>query len=126
MTIMDKQDKVENGSYLFSQPTTFDKAFPSIKTLQIKVMIRKGGPMDGAPQTQYFSIQNPPGEYIRCVNSGCTDGGWRIGNVLRDMVEKKETSKTVTGICSGRERMNRSSFRKCLTQFSAEIKLSYD
>jgi len=122
---MDRQDKVESGAFVFAQPTTFTKAFPTIKDLAVRVAIRKDGPMDGDPQTRFLTIQNPPGEYIRCSNSRCTDGGWCIGDVLRDMIAKGETSRKAGGICAGQERMNRSSFRKCLTHFSAEITISY-
>lgn len=122
---MDKQDGIESGAYVFAQPTTFSDAYPSIKVLSIKVEIRKGGPMDGAPRVLHFSVQNPPGEYVWCTNPRCTDGGWCIGDVLREMVAKKETNKTSGGTCTGRERMNRSSFRECLTHFMAEITVSY-
>lgn len=122
---MDRQDQVESGAYVFGQPTPFGKAFPSIKDLQIKVEIRKGGPMDSHPDVRYYSIQYPPGEYVRCNRSSCTDGGWSIGDVLREMVAKGETHRKAGGICTGQERMNRSSFRKCLTQFTADITLTY-
>lgn len=122
---MDRQDKVESGAYVFAQPIPFTKAFPTIKDLTIKVEIRKDGPMDGRPQTRIFSFQNPPGEYVRCSNSNCTDGGWCIGDILRDMVAKGELSRRTGGICSGQERMSRSTFRKCLTHFAAEITISY-
>lgn len=122
---MDRQDKVNSGTYVFAQPVPFEKAFPSIKSLQIKVEIRTGGPMDARPDIRYYTSQNPPGEYVRCPRSSCTDGGWCIGDVLREMVAKGETSRKAGGICAGQERMNRSSFRKCLTLFSAEITIAY-
>ena len=122
---MDKQDALEKGLYLFGQPTTFDKAFPTIANLKATVWIRQGGPMDESPQERHFSIGNPPGEYIRCAKIGCTNGGWCIGDILRDMVAKKETHRKAGGICSGKQRMNRSMFRECLTHFMADIELSY-
>lgn len=123
---MDRQDQVESGAHLFGQPTPFAKAFPTIKNLQIKVEIRTGGPMDSRPDIRYYTIQNPPGEYIRCPRARCTDGGWSIGDILREMVVKGETNRKAGGICAGQERMNRSSFRKCLTLFSAEISVEYN
>ncbi len=122
---MDKQDSVERGLFLFGQPTTFDKAFPTIATLKATVWIRQGGGMDGNPQERHFATGNPPGEYIRCPKIGCTDGGWCIGDVLRDMVAKRETHRKAGGICSGKQRMNRSMFRECLTHFTSEIELTY-
>ena len=122
---MDKQDAVDRGLSLFGQPTTFRQAFPAVATLKATVWIRQGGPMDGAAQERHFTIGNPPGEYIHCPKIGCTNGGWCIGDVLREMVSKQETQRRAGGICSGRQRMNRSMFRECLTHFTSEIELTY-
>jgi hypothetical protein len=122
---MDKQDAVEKGLLLFGPPATFAKAFPTISDLKATVWIRQDGPMDGDPQQRHFSIGTPPGEYVRCPKMACTDGGWCIGDVLRDMVSKHETRRKAGGLCSGRQRMNRTMFRECLTQFTADIELTY-
>jgi hypothetical protein len=122
---MDKQDSVERGLSLFGQPTSFGQAFPTVASLIVTVWIRQGGTLDDAPHEHHFSIGNPPGEYIRCSKTGCTNGGWCIGDVLREMVSKRETHRKAGGICSGRQRMNRSMFRECLTHFQANIELTY-
>ncbi|HEY5297840.1 MAG TPA: hypothetical protein VIK59_07930 [Verrucomicrobiae bacterium] len=122
---MDKQDSVERGSSLFGQSMPFIQAFPMLASLKATVWIRTGGGMDENPQERHFALGNPPGEYIRCPKIGCTNGGWCIADVLRDMIAKRETHRKQGGICSGRQRMNRSMFRECLTHFMAEIELSY-
>lgn len=122
---LDKQDKVERGLYVFGQPIPFKQAFPTITDLYVTVEIRVGGQLDGNPEEMSYTLANPPGEYIRCPRHDCTDGGWCIGDRLREMVAKGETEKDVGGICTGQERMNRRDFRKCLTLFNAKIKLTY-
>jgi hypothetical protein len=121
---VDRQDKVERGLYIFGQPVPFSEAYPQIAGLKVTVEIRKDGPM-GRTDTRYFGSEHPPGEYVRCPRSSCVDGGWCIGDTLREMVEKREAKRQTGGICLGRERMNRSNFRKCLTHFSADIEITY-
>jgi hypothetical protein len=122
---MDKQDAVDRGLFVFGESVSFSKAYPMVADLKVTVWIRTGGPMDGKPQERHFAIGNPPGEYIRCPKVGCTDGGWCIGDALRDMTDKRETHRKTGGICSGKQRMGRSTFRACLTHFTAEIELTY-
>ena len=122
---MDKQDKVERGLYVFGQPVPFKDAFPMLSDLRAHVQIRTGGPLDERPQERHFSLEYPPGEYVRCPKPGCTDGGWCIADVIREMVAKKETQRKSGGICTGRQRMGRSNFRECLTHFMADITIRY-
>jgi hypothetical protein len=123
---MDKQDSVQKGLYLFGQPTTFSKAFPTVADFKITVWIRKGGREDGRPLRQPFTIDNPPGEFIRCPKSDCVNGGWCIGDILREMVSKNETYRKTGGTCTGKQRMNRSATRDCLTDFEADIELVFN
>ncbi len=122
---MDKQDRVERGLGIFERPVPFAQAFPAVAEMRITVAIRLGGPLDQKPQKRHFSVQNPPGEYVRCPRASCTDGGWCIGDVLREMVSKRETLHKTGGVCSGRQRMNRKEFRDCLADFEVEIHVTY-
>jgi hypothetical protein len=121
---MDRQDSVESGAYIFGQPVPPQQAFPTIASLKAKVLIRSGGPMDENPRERYLSLESAS-EYVRCPRSSCVDGGWCIADAIRDMVAKNDTHRETGGICSGKERMNRSMFRKCLTHFHAEIDITY-
>lgn len=122
---MDNQDQVDKGMFVFGQPVPFKQAFPTLADMKATVRIRVGGGMDGNPQTRHFSLDNPPGEYVRCPRAGCTNGGWNIADAIREMVQKGETHRETGGICLGQERMNRRDFRKCLTHFEADIDLTF-
>ena len=81
--------------------------------------------MDGHPVIHHFSTAHPPAEFIACGRSGCTGRGWRIADVLREMVAARESHREAGGICDGRERMSRSNYRSCLTHFEADIALTF-
>ncbi len=119
------QDKVNEGNFLFSQPTNFQNAFPTIEDINIKA-IEKGYGIYGEDITSHFG-KTTLGEYINCHNPSCKRGGFEIGWAIRDMVDKGETERKEMLICKGDEGSpkGRKIGRRCINHIETEIKIKY-
>ena len=120
-----KNVSVEKRMSLFGQAVPFNQAFPMLADLKVKVWVRPYGSTEENPQERSFRLGNPPREHINCPKSGCTNGGWRIGDVMRDMIARRETHQKVEGKCQGKQWVVGPKYRDCVTHFSAEIELAY-
>src|SRR5580698_11058388 len=92
--------------YPFRQPTTFEKAFPTVESVQIEVRPDGEGfePFHG--QKEYVDIYRnaniPP--IINCRNPRCYGGGLDFQYLLRwGIVEGKRTEFEDTIACKGYE-----------------------
>ena len=83
------QDTVNEGGFLFGQPTTFEKSFPQIEDIKIKG-IEEGYGVDQWINPRYFGKESI-GQYINCRNPFCQRGGFEIGFDIWEMVRNKET-----------------------------------
>ncbi len=93
--------------------------------LKTTIWTRPFGPLEQNPQERHFKLRNPPGEHIQCPKKGCTNGGWALGKVVRDMIAGRETHQKVEARCNGRQWVVGPKFRDCVTHFTAEIHLVY-
>ena len=114
-----------SGFYLLGQVVAFSQAFPTLARLKARVSIRPAGPDDPNPHVRDFTLSHPPDEHIRCPRPGCTEGGWRLGDVLRAMVAQGETERRMVLLCPGRDPTSPPQAHHCATQFSALIELAY-
>jgi len=121
----DKKFMAERKMSLFGQSIPFAKAFPMLEDLKTTVWIRPFGISEQNPQERHFGLRNPPGEHIHCPKKGCTNGGWRIGDVMRGMIAKREVHQIVEGKCNGKQWVVGPKYRDCTTHFTAEIELTY-
>jgi len=121
-----KKVAVERRMSLFGQSIPFAQAFPMLAGLETTVWIRPFGRTEENSQERHFKLRNPPGEHIHCPKKGCTNGGWRIGDVLRDMIAKRETHRDVEGTCNGKQWVVGPKYRDCVTHFTAKIDLAYN
>jgi len=120
-----RKTSAEKEMSLFGQSIPFSQAFPMLADLSATVWIRPSGRREENPQERHFSLRNPPCEHINCPNSGCTNGGWPLGDIIRDMIAKREAHRHVEGKCHGREWMVGPKYQDCLTHFTGEIELAY-
>lgn len=120
-------DVFKDSSYVFSSKTSsFDKAFPEIDS--IKVEVEQSG--DGVSEWNRKSTYNKehfPGEYIDCKNPLCYNGGFSIGEIIRNMIMNKKTSLKDSKLCQGSEgsAKGRRIYRKCLNFFKVDVNLKY-
>ena len=117
---------VEKKMSLFGQSIAFAQAFPMLADLKATIWVRVHGSTEKHPPERHFSLGNPPAEHIHCPRTGCMNGGWPIGKVVRDMIAKRETLRKVDGKCNGRRWVAGPTYRECATHFSAVIKLAYN
>jgi hypothetical protein len=120
-----KKVAVERKMSLFGQSIAFAQAFPMLADLTATIWIRAHGSTEENPPERHFRFGNPPAEHIHCPKTGCTNGGWAIGDVVRDMIAKRETHRNVESRCNGRQWVVGPKYRDCVTHFTAEIELAY-
>lgn len=119
------QDIFNETNFVFAQKTTFEKAFPQIKSISVEVAESGEGIYQGQRKSHYSSYNLA--EYINCSNSACYNGGFSIGAVIREMVYKRETDKEGEAICQGNEGSpkGRRIYRKCLNNFSYKVHIDF-
>lgn len=122
---MNRRATIERRLSLLGQTLPFAKAFPMVAILKTMVLVRPFGILEENPQQRHFGLRSPPGEHIRCPNPECVNGGWCIGDIVREMIARRETHRTAEGSCNGWRRTHDSKYRKCQTHFTAEIELGY-
>jgi len=120
-----KKAPVEKKMSLFGQSIAFAQAFPMLADLKATIWVRPYGSTEENPPERHFGFGNPPAERIHCPKTGCTNGGWPIGDIVRDMIAKRETHRKVAGKCNGKQWVVGPKYRDCETHFSAEIELVY-
>jgi hypothetical protein len=120
-----KKVPIEKKMSLFGQSIAFAQAFPMLADLKATIWTRVYGRTEQNPPERHFRLGNPPVEHIHCPKTGCTNGGWPIGNVVRDMIAKRETHRNVEAKCNGKQWVVGPKYRECVTHFTAEIDLAY-
>ena len=71
--------------------------------------------------------ENTLGEYIDCSNRLCYGGGFSIGQVLREMVDGKQTHRETTRGCRGYEGSpkGRRRYRSCVNHWKITVDIEY-
>jgi hypothetical protein len=122
-------DVYKQTDFFFSGPKlTFAQAFPEIEDLQVAV---KETDQSYVPHTlvceSAYCRTNPPGEYVDCRNPDCYNGGFRMGDILREMVQQMRTDFTTTLSCQGYEGSpnGRRKYDRCYHVFEVSIRLAY-
>jgi len=122
-------DVFRETEFVFSKKVPFKEAFPEI--IDFKIECKEAGHLgyyySKNENWRYYTIENPPGEYIDCSNPLCYNGGFSIGRVLREMVRNKETEKEGDAICQGYEGSpgGRRKYRSCINFFQYKVKIKY-
>ena len=81
------------------QPTSGED-FPEIKAMRIEVTSTQL-PFGAVKALQVFTMENHPGEYIACSAHLCCAGGFHIGEILDDMVQRRATTHSAVVACKG-------------------------
>ena len=116
--------KGKTGGLVFGKPCSFDEAFPMIEDLTVKVtQTGQGTYGDDVIRLTKANF----GEFVDCHNPLCYGGGFRVGQVIRQMVEEKKTEHKKRGCCSGWESSpgGRRRYRTCINRFYVEVRIKY-
>jgi len=123
---MKASDVLRETEYVFSRKVPFEQAFPEIKSFRAEVQTLS----EGSRHVNYISVytmDNKPGEYIDCRNPLCYNGGFSIGQILRDMVSKRQTHYEGSALCQGYEGSpkGRRHYRSCLSFWKIKVDIEY-
>ena len=121
---MKASDVFRESNFVFGRKVPFSEAFPEIADLRVEVEM--GVKRHGNPQRVY-TLRNLPGEYIDCNESLCYNGGFSIGEILRDMVSAGETERKENRICKGYHGSpkGRRKYKDCLNFFQIQVQIQY-
>ena len=102
----------------------FEQAFPTLEDVEFKVRQLGKNP---TPRPRMFTKENWPGNYIRCSNVHCRDGGYKIGDIVERMVSETRTREKVDTLCLGHEEVAGSRGRgpRCQNRLAGEIKITF-
>ena len=96
-----------------------DQTQKQIKSIRIEV-VQSDSFGRNPSEPRIYSLSNLA-ENIEC-RERCQDGGFRIGEVVNEMEQRRETNREVTAYCLGRDRRTQ---QRCKNRFSVEIHIEY-
>lgn len=110
----------KNTNFVFLKKQKLTELYPQVKNIYVKTSFQN------EISSEKVYINDDIGEYISCcTNSLCEDGGIRIGDVIQNMISKKETHFEGKKMCSGKERIYKNKFRNCLRFYNFVIDIDY-
>ena len=119
-------DVFRESRYVFREKVSFEEAFPEIK--DIKVVCREiGYGVSRYSRKSTYALPTIPGEYVDCSNPLCYNGGFSLGEILREMVRNRQTHFEGSRICQGYEGSpkGRRKYRDCLNSWNIEVDITY-
>lgn len=119
------QDVFKDTNYAFAEKSSFEKAFPTISDIKVKV-IESGEGVEEWNRERYFSKANA-GEYINCSNRLCYNGGFRLGEIIRYMESLNLTEYETSRHCQGYEGSpkGRKKYDNCYNRFDIKVEIKY-
>ncbi len=129
---MRKRDKTLKASDVFNETTdrfgtrtnNFDEAYPSVDDVKIVVQQSLDGIRWSDPDTYgKFMV----GEFFDCTVRNCYNGGFHIGQLLREMIRNREPECDVEKPCRGYEGSPKGKKRygSCLNRYKINVKIKY-
>ena len=118
-------DIFRQTNYDFGEKVSFDEAYPGIEDIRVEVIEYGHGAKGGA--ASYYTRKNTPGEFVNCSNLNCYGGGFSLGQILREMVGKKQKNFETTKTCKGYEGSpkGRKKYRDCFNSFEIKVSIKY-
>jgi hypothetical protein len=108
-------------SFLGEKHDSFESAFPGIEDIDIHV---EEHDLVETKKTRHYTIEDAPGRE-ECTNSGCTNRGIRLDQLVSQMTHNDETHAEFKEECRGVEKMGRNESRLCPHGFDVEIDIEY-
>ena len=122
---MKASDVFQETDFFFGKKVPFAEAFPEFKNVSVEVEeIGKGSHY--GPIKRWYTEKNL-GEYIDCSNTICYNGGFKIGEILREMVKNKQNDLEITRHCQGYEGSpkGRKNYGPCFNYFNIKVHIEY-
>ena len=101
-----------------------DGSMDSVSSLRVRVA-EKGRRAD--PYELRITRADAVHEFVRCSNPLCQEGGFSLGELLREMIRDRRTEFLGVSYCIGQEGDLEipESLKSCQTRFEVEATLSY-
>jgi hypothetical protein len=115
----------QGGPYVFSKPgISFEEAFPSVEDVTVELTETGEGRWSGSARKLGKAAL---GEFIDCHNPLCFNGGFSVGQILREMISKNKIELETTRLCQGYEGSpgGRRIYRPCVNHFDIKVRLKY-
>lgn len=120
------QDIFNDTESVFGKKVTADEAFPEAKTIKVEVIEWRGiSERDERPRILHKANIS---EYFNCSNSICYAGGFQLANVIRSMIDKRQTELSGDSACQGYEGSAKGGkrYRSCLHNFEYKVQIEYN
>lgn len=125
---MDRRQKASDvfreTKFFLGEKTTFEKAFPEIEDIRVTVQEFKDAFTEGRKRNYSKADVS---EYIDCSNRICYNGGFSLGQLIRNMVMSHKTELETTEYCQGYEGSpkGRKRYGSCDHRFKVKIEIKY-
>ena len=129
MSILREREKAQSiwarSEHAFSKKTTFEKAFPSIESFRAEIT-ETGDDVLSGDEPSIYSVDSVS-EYIDCSNVLCYGGGFRLGQVLREMIPSDAAEDAGSARCIGHKGSpkGRRDYGPCINHFNYKITIKY-
>ena len=119
-------DVFNSTNYMFASKVSFSEAFPQIKNIRVEVE-EDGEGIYELSRKRIYSKENM-GEFINCSNPQCYNGGFRIGDIIRNIVENKSGEHETDRYCQGYEGSPKGKKRygSCFNKFNIKVQITYN
>lgn len=124
---MEKRQKASDvfreTDFFMAKKSPFEEAFLDISDIRIEVTERKN--FSSADRKRYYG--KDASEYVDCSNPACYNGGFRLGALIRNMVNRGQTELETTEFCQGYHGSpkGRRNYGPCEHRFKVIIKIKY-
>ena len=116
-------DVFQDTDYWLREKVEFSQAFPEIENLDVEVTEYDFGHV---LRSRHYSAHSA-GEYINCSNKLCYNGGFHLGEIIRQMTPDRQVKKKVNLFCQGFEGSpkSRTLYDSCDHSFDVTVSLVY-
>lgn len=117
-------DVFRETRFFLGEKVPFCKAFPQVEKVELHVRVSEWPSEETTPR---YYTQDNLGEYVDCINPRCYNGGFRIGDILREMVRNGQKEFSGSASCQGYEGSpkGRRNYGPCDMRFAYTVKLTY-
>lgn len=117
---------VGERKFVPEEQISFEEAFPEIEDVNVEV--KETGKMyfkEWDEVTKTYRKQEL-GEYINCTNHLCYNGGFSIGDILREMIREGQTELKTNKFCKGYESSPKGRrHSSCVNYFEIKVHIEY-
>ncbi len=125
-------DVFRETNFVFAKKAPFEEVFPQIEDIKIEVVDTDSYDKPDFDDPSLSPINKSiygknVGEFIDCSNTLCYNGGFSICDVIRGMIDQKQTIKEGVATCRGYEGSPKGKKRygSCYQRFYYRVKIQY-